>query len=618
MGNQWKHGANRIVSASDGKGTGGTPSCNRLKAIPRLIIALFMLFSLSQIVQAKSCKELGYYDKCYLLTNTACFGNNPYQCKAIALTQWCYVKTGTCGSNEMCKDPFGPTGAHCEKKCTNQCNSGDKKCDGNGYKTCDKGSDGCYAWGGVKKCGSNEKCDSGKCVAACKNECSNGDKRCDGNGYQTCQKGNDGCLKWSGTTKCGSNEQCNAGRCVKKCSDQCKSGEKKCSGDSAYVICTKGSDGCYTWGAVSACKTNEKCDKGACVGACEITNAYWSAADSWIAVTVKDGDVVVPMALTNGKCAGSSVVFRIYEEDFLSPNDYMGNVTATLSGDGSVAKATWTAKWTTDCILGVCGDPEYYFDVYVNGMKKYGKSPLMWVSKSYNAEVLQPQNKTIVIGKDVKEAASLATAFGLKFPPELGKSGFIIRYPAPNDVTLGEKFISLRVDAPHANWDYGEAMVKYASGEIAYKPSWVSRFMYHINFEGKLAKTFVSALQKLDVPISNPGNLHLPLPSPTTVLTMIIMEAPLAGEYDQGYANVTLQTSDGKSLSAMFSCGTGEKSKGYECMINIPGQGRCYCTPPTSGELWGNVLTLGNCTLTRCEQDATKPTTKTAKTMMTS
>ncbi|MCU0653393.1 MAG: hypothetical protein MUD10_03995, partial [Candidatus Pacebacteria bacterium] len=157
--------------------------------------------------------------------------------------------------------------------CSNQCSIvGQRQCSGNGYQECYKGSDGCLHWGSTNNCGTNQKCVNGSCIyfETCTDECSiSGKRECSGNGYRTCGNyDSDSCKEWSTVTNCASDETCSNGSCVKKppvCTDECSvSGQRTCSGN-GFKTCSKGSDGCFHWGAVTNCSTDEYCSNGSCI-----------------------------------------------------------------------------------------------------------------------------------------------------------------------------------------------------------------------------------------------------------------------------------------------------------------------------------------------------------------
>ena len=156
--------------------------------------------------------------------------------------------------------------------CTDVCTNGAKECSGNGYRTCQKGSDGCTVWSAVTACGTDQKCSAGACVdvQTCTDACALGAKDCSGNGYRTCEKGSNGCTAWSSVTACGDGMMCSAGECVASCSNECTKGESVCDGESAYKACDM-VGGCLTWTEARSCGDDKVCDAGKCIEktACE-------------------------------------------------------------------------------------------------------------------------------------------------------------------------------------------------------------------------------------------------------------------------------------------------------------------------------------------------------------
>ena len=339
-------------------------SCRKQVWKVQFIFAISLLLVLSPVSHAKTCAEYGYSKgECYNALNTKCISGHPYECNDI-LDGWriklCWEKSDSCSSTEYCSDTL-TSAARCYS-CNNQCSSGQKKCDGNGYKTCvrDTGDRSkCYVWSSTTKCGSNQYCSSGTCYT-CSNECSSGDKKCDGNGYKTCKQDSNGCWKWSSTTRCGSNQYCSSGTCY--CDNECSSGDKKCV-DNGYKTCTTDSKGCRIWSSITSCYSDQKCSSGSCIAKdCQITGASWSTSSA------TEGDIVTLSINTNSDCNGNSVSFAIYEDDLWPlPDDYIDTKTSTVSS--GYASATWTAVWQND-INGLGGDPEYYFTASVSGRTK--------------------------------------------------------------------------------------------------------------------------------------------------------------------------------------------------------------------------------------------------------
>ena len=129
-----------------------------------------------------SCEDLGHaLGSCIGIFNgSKCEANQPYECQNVGTIK-CWVQTNTCSETEICEDPLGPTGAHCEvdpgnaqnsckDKCDGQAPSGcwcDKQCEANGDCCPDKeeacGETTCEDLGYLGSCGlfSGSKCEAG-------------------------------------------------------------------------------------------------------------------------------------------------------------------------------------------------------------------------------------------------------------------------------------------------------------------------------------------------------------------------------------------------------------------------------------------------------------------------
>ena len=172
--------------------------------------------------------------------------------------------------------------------CTDACTQGAKTCSGTGYRTCQKGSDGCLAWSSVTACGTGEKCVEGACVDAvtCVDACTQGAKTCSGSGYRTCQKGSDGCLAWSDVTPCDEGKMCSDGTCVASCSNACSKGDRVCVDDSTYRACEM-SGGCLTWSDALNCGEGQVCDDGTCIDDVACTDACVPGTTSCVGNAVR-------------------------------------------------------------------------------------------------------------------------------------------------------------------------------------------------------------------------------------------------------------------------------------------------------------------------------------------
>jgi hypothetical protein len=109
------------------------------------------------------------------------------------------------------------TSAQVCSKCSNECSvDGQRVCDGNGWKQCGNyDSDSCLEWGNKNNCAWNETCSNGSCVPTCTDECNIESQRvCFGNGWKQCNKGSDGCFHWSTINNCDWSQKCSNGSCV--------------------------------------------------------------------------------------------------------------------------------------------------------------------------------------------------------------------------------------------------------------------------------------------------------------------------------------------------------------------------------------------------------------------
>ncbi len=175
-----------------------------------------------------------------------------------------------CPSGETCDSAT----ATCSSDCTDDCNEGQRICDGNGYRVCGYyDADPCLDWSGITNCASYETCnpDNGRCEISCSDECpSQGDKRCSTDGYDTCGDYDiDPCLEWGGHVACPSGYKCDGGACVEDCQDECTEGERICDGAGYRVCGDYDTDSCLDWSAIYPCGSGEVCDGGVCSRECQ-------------------------------------------------------------------------------------------------------------------------------------------------------------------------------------------------------------------------------------------------------------------------------------------------------------------------------------------------------------
>ncbi|HAA54535.1 MAG TPA: hypothetical protein DCE42_07245, partial [Myxococcales bacterium] len=108
---------------------------------------------------------------------------------------------GKCNAGENCttcpQDCACPGGAQCQNGACCTCTPGTIKCDGDALKTCKAD---CTGWES-KQCKSG--CQNKQCCA-----CPEGKRRCSGDTVQECT-----CKEWKQVDKCGTFEKCKSGKC---------------------------------------------------------------------------------------------------------------------------------------------------------------------------------------------------------------------------------------------------------------------------------------------------------------------------------------------------------------------------------------------------------------------
>jgi hypothetical protein len=134
-----------------------------------------------------------------------------------------------CDPNESC------IAGDCVPGCTDECpNAGDKVCDGNGFRECgEHDTDPCREWSELTSCEDGESCSNGACSETCTHECAEGEKKCEGDGHKSCgEHDSDSCRDWSPVEPCGDGTECDGGECVPvECTaegEECVCGNNEC------------------------------------------------------------------------------------------------------------------------------------------------------------------------------------------------------------------------------------------------------------------------------------------------------------------------------------------------------------------------------------------------------
>jgi hypothetical protein len=163
----------------------------------------------------------------------------------------------------------------CSGTCVEECVTGTRECDGDGYKECgDYDSDVCLDWGPVIACTAGETCSNGYCDTGCTNECTAGAVQCDGTtGTQACgDYDSDSCLELGPIVPCAPGETCSNGACDTTCSDECPATtDTQCTtSGSGYQVCDYyGASTCLTWGPAINCDLGDTCSGGTCDTVCD-------------------------------------------------------------------------------------------------------------------------------------------------------------------------------------------------------------------------------------------------------------------------------------------------------------------------------------------------------------
>ncbi len=109
---------------------------------------------------------------------------------------------------------------------------------------------------------------------ACTSACKEGEKRCDAakTGVEVCADGNDdGCYEWGAATACGKSAVCEQAACVTQCpKGACTvKGTKKCGPSDDVLECGDfDNDGCNEWGKSTPCGAGKLCTQGFCAASC--------------------------------------------------------------------------------------------------------------------------------------------------------------------------------------------------------------------------------------------------------------------------------------------------------------------------------------------------------------
>jgi len=209
----------------------------------------------------------------------------------------------------------------CTNKCTDECTLNQRTCDGNGYKICKMGGNGCTRWE-HNDCPSGQTCSGGYCIDTCQNQCVLNTHECSGSSGRTCVQSGQ-CTAWGTWQTCDSRcYSCGDGRC------ECGETKASCPQDCGYNTPTVNLD--YS-GQV-------KCGQNATLHWTSANATSCSASGSWSGSKATSGSEQV------GNFTGS----RTY--------------TITCTGSGGSASDSVSITGTADDLEADAGPDKYIND----------------------------------------------------------------------------------------------------------------------------------------------------------------------------------------------------------------------------------------------------------------
>jgi hypothetical protein len=180
------------------------------------------------------------------------------------------------------------------------------------------------------------------------------------------------------------------------------------------LICDDGLDN--NCDVVFDCNDSSCSSDPACVAQnCTITSADWSTYN------VNEGTTVI-LSVTGTNCEGQTANFLVWENDWdisetiAFPDDFVNiNPNNAVFNSSGVATTLWTAEWQDDGLLGLSGDPEYYFDVFAGADYSMSNGLLSVTPTQRKYEIM---NIPLQLGKNsfslpvIPENLSVASVFG--------------------------------------------------------------------------------------------------------------------------------------------------------------------------------------------------------------
>jgi hypothetical protein len=249
--------------------------------------------------------------------------------------------------------------------CENACNSGTMQCSTGAIETCSVGADGCTHWTQTSTCGSNQSCvagDAGVASCVCKsNACSQKGTICTGSEtLGTCSEDANGCMFIASTTTCTTPQSCSGmppnSACALTCSDSCTQGQTSCI-SGLLATCTLGSNGCWAYGAGTACGAHQSCTGSTGLAACTCNSdptctavGNVCASATTLATCAKDAQNCIytstSSTCTSGGCSAGACCATGYQQACNSPH---GCNSGTYQCNGSCSAAADPANYGTAC-----------------------------------------------------------------------------------------------------------------------------------------------------------------------------------------------------------------------------------------------------------------------------
>jgi hypothetical protein len=209
--------------------------------------------------------------------------------------------------------------------CIDECTSGLTRCGTGIVQQCETQSTGCTQWVTAATCGPHQACTVAGTIASCTcvaTACTAAGAVCESASMlSVCKVDTDSCPYVDSTSTCTSPQSCSGtaptAACSLTCTDSCTMGQTQCvSGQLA--TCSRGTNGCLSYGAAAACpSTHQACSGAAGSATCTCTaspvcstTSNTCANTSTLATCAKDAQGCFfesgTSACSNGACSGGA------------------------------------------------------------------------------------------------------------------------------------------------------------------------------------------------------------------------------------------------------------------------------------------------------------------------